>query len=58
MIKFKSKIITETFQKKFIKVIKVKLNNFNKIKYQIKINYTISIIIKNRILIKMKIIVK
>ncbi len=58
MIKFKSKIITETFLKKFRKVIKVKLNYFNKIKYQIKINYTISIIIKNRILIKMKIIVK
>ena len=57
MIKFKSKIITETLLMKSRKVIKFKLNYFNKIKYLIKINYTISIIIKNRILIKMKIIV-
>ena len=58
MAKIKNKMITETFPMKFRHAIKVKLNYFNKNKFQIKCNYIINIIIKNRNLIKMKIIVK
>jgi hypothetical protein len=58
MNKFKNKTITEKYIKKFRILMNVKLNYFNKIKFQIKCNYIINIIIKNRNLIKMKIIVK